>query len=226
MFETHWTSHIILVSFPNTIPTFYEGNYNVTYELIQPLTQAIEIWNQAQAWFIQSYYPQNYPKDVFTLELASSGQTAQVTVQYVYTLPNGYWAETSQYGTKISMVISRAFQNSVLAAHELGHVLGLADNSIKGDLERSSGVYQPYPSTLDLYGVFLQAKCQCYTQQDSVGLPQQIPYSIWNPNQAVVPEFPDMPPVLVVGILVDLFLSVKLRRRVPTCNRRKHVPRV
>src|SRR5208337_3971355 len=139
------------------IPTFYEGNYNVTYELIQPLTQAIEIWNQAQAWFIQSYYPQNYPKDVFTLELASSGQTAQVTVQYVYTLPNGYWAETSQYGTKISMVISRAFQNSVLAAHELGHVLGLADNSIKGDLERSSGVYQPYPSTLDLYGVFLHA---------------------------------------------------------------------
>ena len=212
MYETHWKTHTILVSLPNTIVRF-SGN------IIDPnssVIQAMDIWNQAQIWFVQSYFPHNYPTYVFRLEVARPGQVPQVTVQYIGYLHDGWWAETSQYGTKISIVIAHSDQNTVLAAHELGHVLGLGDNSINGDLERTSNVFSPYPSTLNLYAVYMQAKCLCYTAADKVIL-TQIPYMQWNPNLVVVTEFPNPALILVVAIITGLLLTVKLRRA-PTCN--------
>ncbi|MGA8856893.1 MAG: hypothetical protein WB643_06980 [Candidatus Bathyarchaeia archaeon] len=211
MYEVQWTTHTLLVSIPDTLP-----------DAKTSMLQAMDIWNKAQTWFIQSYYP-NQPEAMFNLKAAQGGQV-QVTVQYVSSLPNGWWAETTQSGTKISIVISHASGNVVIAAHELGHVLGLGDNSINGDLERSSNVFSPYPSTLNLYGVFLQAKCQCYTYEDSISLPAQIPYTIWNPNLVVVPEFPNMLPVLVVAALASVIIPVKLRRHVPICSSQNRVP--
>lgn len=195
MYEVHWTTQTLRISIPDT-PAGAKLS----------MLEAMDIWNKAQVWFVQSFYP-NHPEAVFTLKEAKGSSQAQVTVQYVDSLPRGWWAETTHYGTKIFIVIGHAPGNVVIAAHELGHVLGLGDNSIDGDLERSGNVFLPYPSTINLYGVFLQAECQCYTDTDSISLPTQISYTVWDPSSAVIPEFPNMLPVLIVAALASLLGS-------------------
>lgn len=197
MYSISWTSHTILVSVPAS-PSWAQADF----------MSAIQDWNEAQGWFLASYEPSHLTAR-YTLELAQPGQRPQVIVNYVSNLPNGWWAETSQDGTRISLVESHADGNVVLVAHELGHVLGLGDNSISGDLERSSNVHSPYPSTLDLYGAYLQALCQCYSQGDTVGLPAQIPYTVWVPNEKPIPEF-SSPAFVLVSILLVIGLT---RRR-------------
>ena len=199
MYEVHWTSHTILVSVPDT-PSSARRDFEA----------AITIWNQAQSWFVRSYYPKDYPDDIFTIGLAAQGQSAQVTVQYVSSLSNGWWAETGRYGASILMVTEHSEGNVILATHELGHVLGLGDNSINGDLERGSDVQSLYPSTLNLYAVYLEVKCNfCYTGSDRVTLPSGITYFTWSPNLTAMPEFSNTPTML--GLLLGILCTASRR---------------
>lgn len=195
MCEIHWTTRTLLVSIPTSPQAWRDA-----------ILQAMGIWNRAQTWFIQTYEP-NHPADIYTLQEAQPGQTAQIVIHYVNSLPNGWSGQTTHYGVQIEMV--QNYVNVVLAAHELGHSLGLGDNSISGDLERNNYVYTPYPSTLNLYGVFLQAQCSCYTGEEQITLPAQIPYAIyWD---TPVPEFSNILPVLVVMTFFGYLLRPKRR---------------
>ncbi|MFI5450089.1 MAG: hypothetical protein ACHQ03_10060 [Candidatus Bathyarchaeia archaeon] len=235
MYEIHWKTHTLLIQIPDAPP-----QQRATPEQVKGvMLLAISRWNEAQDWFIQTYYP-THPEAKFTLQEVGPNEKPQITIQYVKSLscPSAQYGcvgLTSNYGTQISMILSGPWGLSLtLVMHELGHSLGLADNSIANDgnmyadMEAylgPSALPDDYdPSTLDLYGVFLQAQCQCYGQGDSVSLTHQIPYMVWKPP--VVPEFPNPLPLLLVAVAsASLILGIN-RRRVPLCNSQKHVPRV
>lgn len=185
---------------------------------VQAFTFAIGTWNQAQTWFLESYYPQDYLQDVFTLKLATSSETPQITVQYVSSIPNtpkGVNGLTDEYGARISIILGPGPYpvSPVLAEIELGHSLGLADNPnpyytngytdlmyFNPNNINAGGLSHDYPSTLDLFAVYREAKCLCYAQGDSVVLQNQIPYVVWKPNLAILPEFSNSIPVLFLAI--------------------------
>jgi len=181
MFPISWTSKTILVSVP--------ANPNWA---LQSFQQAMQDWNQAQAWFLANYEPA-HQNSIYTLQLAQAGRTAQVTVQYVSDTGQQWDGLTSLSATTIDIVLSRyaasedAYHITILAEHELGHVLGLADNCVNSDLMRGGCkgflevVANIYPSTLDLYAVYLQVITgNSYGWGDSVDLPGQIPFAIWS----------------------------------------------
>jgi hypothetical protein len=210
MFPIDWTSTTILVSLPAN-PSW----------AIQPIQQAMQDWNQAQSWFLESYEP-GQPNAKYTLQLAQAGQNPQVIVKYVPDTGQNWGGYTYNNGRSISIVISlfyRASDLQIVAAHELGHVLGLGDSCVKGDLMRGdcngpfvTTSYPPYPSTLNLYGVYLQAvTANQYDSQDSVSLPPQIPYSTWTPGITSIPEFPATLRILLMSALT---LTIILPKRI------------
>ena len=217
MYPINWTSSIILVS----VPTSVGG-------VPQAFQQAMQWWNQAQTWFLASYEP-GHPNAKYTLQLAQAGQFAQVSVQYVADTGQSWSGLTSDNGRLISVVISRFgygpnqmpfFVLEVLAEHELGHVLGLQDNCLVNDLMRGDcggfllGIGNNYPSTINLYGVYLQAiSGDHYGYSDSISLPPQIPYSIWVPNKAPIPEFSNSYLPLVMALL--MFVMIRKRPSAP-----------
>jgi hypothetical protein len=182
MLPIGWTSKTILVNVP-TNPTW----------ALDSIQQAMQDWNQAQTWFLSSYEP-NHQNAMYTLQLAQTGQTAQVTVLYVSDTGQQWDGYTYDGFTKIAIVMSRygpsnAFDVEILAEHELGHVLGLADNCVNSDLMRGGCnnfllyIANNYPSTLDLYAVYLQVITgNSYGYGDSIILPTQIPFSTWSPR--------------------------------------------
>ena len=212
MYPINWTSSIILVS----VPTSLGG-------VPQAFKQAMEWWNQAQTWFLASY-ELNHTNARYTLQLAEAGQLAQVSVQYVSDTGQIWSGLTTKNGRLISIVISRfgpnqmpSFALEVLAEHELGHVLGLQDNCLVNDLMRGGcggflfGIANNYPSTLNLYGVYLQAVSgDRYGINDSITLPPQLPYSIWKPNEAPIPEFPDSYFPLVMASLMFVLIRTRI----------------
>jgi hypothetical protein len=183
------------------------------------MLEGMQIWNQAQQWFVRSYYPQD-TGSVFTLEPAKNSNP-MVTVTYTQsktiqcgsiTVGGGC---TTNDGTEIVIVLSGLeYCQCELAAHELGHVLGLGDNpSLSQDLMNR---YVPFvnPSTLDLYAVFLVAQQFGAAQSgDSVTLPSTIPYYQWEPGMIPIPEFPITGlPVLVVCLsLVSILVRKKVK---------------
>jgi hypothetical protein len=205
MYSIAWPSHTILVSVPDD-----PAGAQISFQL------AMDYWNQAQQWFLASYEP-NHPTAEYTLELAQSGQHAQVTVQYVSHISEGWVAATYSSGRQISIAISlfSGVDYSVnyalvsVAEHELGHVLGLGDNCVREDLMFSScgsGMMSAhYPSTLDLYAVYLQAVSNgSYGTEDTVSLPAQIPYVAWLPNEMPVSEFSNSFIILVAALSVTV----------------------
>jgi Matrixin len=207
MFQVSWTNRTIFISVPNS-----PASGKAAFEF------AAQVWNQAQTWFMQSYEP-NRPNAVYTLAIAQSGEVAQVTVQYSSSNPNDYWAVTSAEGTRISIILSKFGTNPTtsdlepVAIHELGHVLGLGDNNIEGDMMRSTGPYPYVPSTLDLYAAYLEAASgNSYGNGDTVRLPSQIPYLTWYPGEAAVPEFP-VPALTVFVLISGVMFFLKARRQ-------------
>jgi hypothetical protein len=208
MYDVEWTNRAILVNVPDS-PSWAKEAFEA----------AVEIWNQAQQWFVAKYEA-NHLTDFHFLEIDETGQIAQVTVTYVSQLPNGWGAETGDYGRLITIALSIFDGDSnpdmtPLAVHELGHVLGLGDNSIRGDIMWSQGPYPEYPSTLDLYGAYLQFLTgNGYGSQDSVNLPSQIQYETWFPNVPVpdvtLPEFPN----IFVAFASSLFLIALVGKRI------------
>jgi len=202
MTEIKWTTRTILISVPDN-PAWAKAGF----------VWADQVWNEAQSWFGASYEPA-HPNVYYILEVAQSGQSAQVTVQYVTQLPNGDSAETTGYGTRIDVVLAYfapSHDASLVALHELGHVLGLADNSVSHDLMTMVSHVGNYPSTLDLYAAYVQAVSRnAYRDGDALTLPPSIPYMTWNPN-LVVPEFPNALVILIATLIIGALVTYRRR---------------
>ena len=206
MLSISWTNQTVLVRAPST-PSWP----------LRPLENAMQDWNLAQEWFLHSYEPTHH-ETMYSLKLAQPNQSGQVIFQYVPDTEQNWSGYASNDGKLVSIVLSRfsdsstSFSLEILEEHELGHVLGLGDNCVGGDLMRGTcngilvAIGGRYPSTLDLYGTYLQAATgNQYTSQDSVTLPEQIPYSTWHPNESPIPEFPN---IFLVFASAMLLLSV------------------
>jgi len=93
-----------------------------------------------------------------------------------------------------------------VANHELGHILGLADSLSNGDdlmNAKPLSTGNLYPSTLDLYAVFLVAKGTQFYDYTEIALPKGILYVQWLPdNSTSVPEFSSGLLALVISVCV------------------------
>ena len=186
----------------------------------------MKIWNQAQLWFVTSYYP-NRQTNVFTLEPANSSNGM---VKITYTLNETVlWSAIGCYIKNVTLgacstqdgrliVISLPSLEGckcALAAHELGHVLGLNDFGLNGypllpqDLMNYNNTPDAYPSTLDLYAVYLIAFVGA-TSGGNFTLPSTIPYTHWTPGMTPVPEFPN----ILLVFASTMLLLVIVRRRI------------
>lgn len=165
----------------------------------------LQIWNKAQIWFVDTWFPQN-SKYVYTL-VPTTGP-AQITITYDqdkgqssdgYTL---YRSNSALIGIVLSRFSSTHLDRlSFVIDHELGHALGLDHTSappqdlmcvtFSGGREETCDHtgWNMLPSTLNLYGVYLEAKGNHYGQGDSVKLPATILYMIWQYNLTQIPEF-------------------------------------
>lgn len=212
MYTVNWTSLTITIGVPAT-PTWAYKDFQT----------AIQDWNQAQEWFLNTYEP-THTTDKYTLQETTG--TGQVTVTYVTTYLGYPWAVglTSNYGRSISIILSQIGERNyleVLAEHELAHVMGLYDNCLNSDLlyglcngnmpryASAAG----YPSTLDLYAVYIQAHTgNSLEYGDTVTLPPQIEYIQWNPSLLPTPEV-QIPTVLAVSVMTLAVLVMRFQRR-------------
>ncbi len=183
MLGVSWATREILVSIP-TSPSWAPATINT----------AIDDWNNAQLWFIHTYFPNQNGAD-FSLVGSENNTKSQVTIVYV---PDSgqIWSGSTETPTSgmisnetILLVLSRLQTSDDLVQvmeHELGHVLGLDHTQILTDLmspsqEAYTGGERSHPSTLNLYGVYLLGKGCTFSTDDAVTLPAQIPYLEWYP---------------------------------------------
>lgn len=219
MLPISWPSKTIYVNIPEK-PTWAN----------QAFQQAMTDWNEAQTWFLASYEP-NHQSAKYTLLLAQTDTNPGNTVQVQYVPPGSYngikWVAITSVGGKriwISNQITDPNLFKVAAEHELGHVLGIADNCVSEDLESNylncKQPYVPYqvreyPSTLNLYAVYVQAVSgDSYGLEDSVTLPTQIPYSAWSPSSTPIPEFSSGEVLMLIAPFVGLCAFSRRKYRV------------
>jgi len=208
------TSHTLLVKIP-TSPTW----------AYQAMVNAIVVWNQAQKWFTESYEP-NHLDAIFILT-PTNGTYYVVNVQWVQDTGQSWFALTSANGQSIAIIISRLKPCHPCTGltynempHELGHSLGLADIVGSGNDLMYSNPETGYPSTLNLYAVYLEALGRSFEYGDKLNLPAYIPYSHWNPSAVPVVEFPNSLPMLLISVLT-LAIAMSLRKRK---GRKRHSP--
>ncbi len=183
MLGVSWDTHEISVNIP-TSPSWAPSAINA----------AIDDWNNAQLWFIHTYFP-NQTGAQFVLKGNPNSSDSQVTIIYVTDMGQ-YWTgntETPTSGTvsneTVLVVLSRLQTPKDLVQvveHELGHVLGLGHTQISSDLmygaqDAYSGGELLHPSTLNLYAIYLLGKGCNFSAEESVTLPSQIPYLEWYP---------------------------------------------
>jgi len=183
MLGVSWRTHEIVVSIPPS-PAWAPAAINT----------AIADWNDAQHWFIDTYFP-NQNNAEFSLIGSENNTAPQVTI--VYVVDSGQiWSGSTETPTSgpisnetVLLVLSRLQTPDDLVQvmeHELGHVLGLDHTQILTDLmspaqEAYTGGERSHPSTLNLYGVYLLGKGCAFSADESVTLPSQIPYLEWYP---------------------------------------------
>lgn len=215
LYDPDWQSHVITVNAPASPRWAYTVVLN-----------SLHIWNMAQIWFVETWYPQSL-KYVYTL-IPTTGPS-QMTITFVQDSGQSWNGVTLYHsnGASVQIVLSRyspIHPDGLLFAvdHELGHVLGLGHTTaprqdlmcvtISGGRERNCDPTHQnvFPSTLNLYGVFLEAEGNHYGQGDSAKLPSTIPYTIW-PYDSVPLEFVVAIPLTVLILATAFFFSRKVR---------------
>lgn len=171
--------------------------------------QALQTWDDAQAWFNHKYYP-NQPQIITLIE---GGPGSSVQIHFLngsFPLLGKTSTQTTANGTVIigaQVAINTYFKDVTMLAtveHELGHVIGLVHTNCQGcfnDLMWGGAVsgWEPtydlltYPSTLDLYAVYRLASHT--STNHTITLPDNIKYEIFQGNGMYesalpVPEFP------------------------------------
>ena len=188
------------------------------------VVEAMTTWNEAQVWFRNTYYQNS---SVFNLVEGSQGDAivsftkneitcvGSVGMGGCTTWRNG----AGQTRTIIDTVWGASYTN-YLALHELGRILGLGTSSYIDQLNGNPDIMsenhdgQPAISTLDLYGLHLQA---LQNSASSATLPQSIPYMAV-PSSAL-PEFSFTPFVIVLNSLLGvLLLRARQRKRRPALH--------
>jgi matrixin len=184
MLGVSWDTHEISISIP-TSPSWAPSAINA----------AIDDWNNAQLWFIHTYFPSQTGAQ-FLLNGNPNSSDSQVTILYVPDVGQ-YWTGNTKTPTSgtvsnetMLVVLSRLQTHKDLVQvveHELGHVLGLDHTQISSDLmyaaqDAYSGGELLHPSTLNLYAIYLLGKGCSFSTQESVTLPSQIPYVEWYPT--------------------------------------------
>jgi hypothetical protein len=216
-----WNTHTITVKIPQSPEKAHEA---VVWGML--------VWNLAQVWFAQKYYP-----DSPTYTLVESNTTALVQVAFAkpgYAINcGGVWADGCTWyhngvGTQVEIVAQSNPDGSVdsqpgiqyIAEHEFGHVFGLQSTTLRSDLEwpnrtaiySENGILQISPSTLDLYAVHFLISSTGRVPA-SVALPSSIPYIMW-PVQPV-PEFSAGFIVLICALLSACLVLAGIRSKRP-----------
>jgi hypothetical protein len=166
--------------------------------------QALQLWNQAQLWFNEEYFPNS---SVYTFEVGDASAPVQVTLLNSSTIVEnilGWTDYHSKNGVMQSAKVRIAATNSqyavlVLSAHELGHVLGLGDDVIccKEDLMNAFPItnnVSALPTTLDLYALHILATANSIPS--FVWLSNNIPYETALPT----PHFSGSPVMISVSL--------------------------
>lgn len=194
------------------------------------LLDAINVWNQSQSWFADTYYPggklytfvQLPPKTVIN----SPDELPLVTVSFSNVTSVNRVGEVdmtlspSKAFTSSVLVLPRSYMGQVLnssyspwftrlALHTLGHVLGLDEVQGFCDLMegQNSSCRVASPSTLDLYALHILAGG---SMPSNVTLPRDIPYQ--ETPATAVPEFSVTGPTLILALLSALILWARVRR--------------
>jgi hypothetical protein len=171
----------------------------------QSVLDAMGIWNQAQEWFTQTYYPNG--KTYHFIESEAGG------VHVIFEYLNDQCGTT---GSDVKLRLSNAKNETrspltvtICGLHEFGHLLGLEHTAVSKDLMNGQLLWIPsYPSTLDLYAVHVISAG--VTSRRTVALPSGIPY-MTVPEEAL-PEFPLSSELIVSVVLLLAFALVKRRR--------------
>lgn len=245
-----WTQHTIYV-YVDPTPTWA----NLTSEGVMPnwaqltVYQAIEIWNVAQDWFINSQ--KLNPNGKYALAITESPSQAKIHISFPHnitakcgnldewtgcttiTMPS--WtirrAEIQLYIDTFAVLPFYTNDTHILrtiALHELGNSIGLWDmpstSPLKSDVMYPSGdARRAYPSTLNLYAVYLIASNDLGPGTLTVDLRSNIQYMQWQPHSAILtPESPVPETTTPIVLLVFSAVSCAIVTRRTLSSRAPH----
>jgi hypothetical protein len=181
--------------------------------------QAIQIWNEAQEWLKESYYPTG---KIYTLVASNTGpvtnQLAEVSelqalcdnTSQLAGCTTLLWDENHDFHSATIFLNSNGAFNVFVVLHEFGHVLGLPDYPNPcplDDLMCFDSMLGTNPSTLDLYAIHLLASG---SQSAMVWLPTNIPYATWRRGAEPIPEFSSLSLMLILVTFIPILLRKRL----------------
>ena len=199
--------------------------------------QAMQTWNDAQAWFNSKYYPNQAPK-IITLVGGGAGSPVEIEFRNQSSVSGALgrtWTQTTPNGTIITgiqITISSEYKDVtifVTIEHELGHAMGLDHTQGSGygleyDLMAAGPpgwdpIYEVllYPSTLDLYALY---ELQSHTLAKSIVLPENIAYETYQGTgmYVPVPEFPSSAVATFFSSVLMLGLLLRVKREKATSS--------
>jgi hypothetical protein len=169
----------------------------------QVVLAAMDLWNQAQEWFKDTYYPNG---QVYHLSESQSSKNL-IVFDHVFNpdysgTTNGTRSRKTTTESEIVLVLVYADGSPLppdillgVAVHEFGHVLSLGHTSVANDLMCTRELYQctdnnGVPSTLDLYAVHVVAG-------------GELPRSVTLPANIAYMSAPVKPPSAPVGLIIQ-----------------------